>query len=438
MATENLQIPDIASNQNQKEVTANAATNLLDRAMNNNVQKTITVSTSFTATETRENFVIELTGTPGAPLNIDMPDTNNRTLTVVNNTDDVMTIRNSASGGAGQPVIAVGGVSTFHYDGTNFFDLSALALSVASWLGLTDTPSAYTNFGGQQATVNAAENAIEFTAQHAKIPVRVATTVAGTLATSFEPADTVDGISLAEGDRILIKDQSTGSENGVYVVASSGAPTRAIDFDDNADVILGETIPVLLGDTNARSVWMHMAGTDIGTDTLTFLKTEPAVGYMPLPLGGARLISANEIAGPLDNTTDPRFERIDGATDKGLRILWPTGSLLEIALEEVYMPPDIDADKDITIHLVGEMSGGADTTTSIDVHVFDSSGDTEMGGSTGNFTSTRTEFTVTISAADLTGHPLGWLSISLVPAGAHGTDTLQVSSAWIEYTRKAA
>lgn len=437
MATENLQIPDIASNQNQKEVTANAAHNLLDRAMNNNVQKVITVSTSFTATETRENDVIELTGTPGAPLNLNMPDTNNRTLTIVNNTDDIMTIRNSASGGAGKPVIAVGGVSTFHYDGTDFFDLSALALSVASWLGLTDTPSAYTNLGGQQVTVNSAENAVEFTAQHAKVPVRVATTVAGTLTTDFEDGDTLDGITLAEDDRILVKDQSAGSENGVYVVAASGAPARAIDFDDNVDVILGETVPVLLGDTNARSVWMHTAGTDIGVDTLTFLKTEPVVGMMPLYLGSLRLLSTDEIAGPLDNTTTPSFERINGATDKGLRVLWGLSNNDEIAFPEVYMPPDIDTDKDITIHIVGEMSGATDTPT-IDVLVFDSSGDTEMGGVTATFTDTRAEKTVTISAADLTGHPLGWLSISLIPVGAHATDTLAIFSVWIEYTRKVA
>jgi len=437
MATENLQIPDIAANQNQKEVTANAAHNLLDRAMNNNVQKVITVATSFTATETRENFVIELTGTPGAPLNLNMPDTNNRTLAIVNNTDDIMTIRNSAAGGTGQPVIAVGEASIFHYDGVNFFDLTALALTVSTWLGLTDTPSSYANLGGQQSTVNAAETAMEFTAQHAKIPVRVATAVAGTLATSFENGDTVDGVVLATGDRLLIKDQATASENGIHTVEVSGAPTRAIDFDDNADVILGETVPVLLGDTNARSVWMHTAGTDIGVDNLTFLKTEPAVGKVPLALGTLRDILTNEISTPLDNTTTPSFERINGATDKGLRVLWGTGNNDEVAFPEVYMPPDIDADKDITIHLVAEMSGVTDTPT-IDVLVFDSSGDTEMGGETATITDTRAEKTVTITAANLTGHPLGWLSISLVPVGAHATDTLAVFSCWIEYTRKAA
>jgi len=126
MATDNLQIPDISASQNQKEVTANAAHNLLDRAINSNATKAITVSTSFTTTEARENFVIELTGTPGAPRTIDMPDTNNRRLTVVNNTDAVMTIRSSTGLGDGQPVIAVGAAADFHYDGLDFFDITTL------------------------------------------------------------------------------------------------------------------------------------------------------------------------------------------------------------------------------------------------------------------------------------------------------------------------
>ena len=127
MATDNLQIPDISASQNQKEVTANAAHNLLDRAGNKDVSKAITVSTSFTTTETRENNVIELTGTPGAARTIDMPDTNKRRLTVVNNTDSQITIRNSVGAGAGTPIIAAAGATIFHYNGTDFFDIIALS-----------------------------------------------------------------------------------------------------------------------------------------------------------------------------------------------------------------------------------------------------------------------------------------------------------------------
>lgn len=69
-----------------------------------------------------------------------------------------------------------------------------------------------------------------------KSSVAVATTTAGTLATSFADSQTIDGQTLATGDRILIKNQSTQSENGIYVVAASGAPSRATDSDTGAEV----------------------------------------------------------------------------------------------------------------------------------------------------------------------------------------------------------
>ena len=61
-------------------------------------------------------------------------------------------------------------------------------------------------------------------------PCRAATTVAGTLATSFNAGDTNDGVLLATDDRILIKNQALASENGIYVV-QGGAPYRAEDME---------------------------------------------------------------------------------------------------------------------------------------------------------------------------------------------------------------
>lgn len=72
-----------------------------------------------------------------------------------------------------------------------------------------------------------------------KASVRVATTVAGTLASSFANGSTVDTITLVTGDRILLKNQSTGSENGIYTVNVSGAPTRSTDADTSAKVTSG-------------------------------------------------------------------------------------------------------------------------------------------------------------------------------------------------------
>ena len=77
-------------------------------------------------------------------------------------------------------------------------------------------------------------------AQKWKEPVNIATTTAGTLATSFAVGQTVDTLVLTEGIRILIKDQADAKENGIYVV-TSGRPVRAEDLQkgmDAADLVV--------------------------------------------------------------------------------------------------------------------------------------------------------------------------------------------------------
>ena len=105
-----------------------------------------------------------------------------------------------------------------------------------------------------------------------KDSVRVATTAAGTLASSFANGSTVDGVSLATNDRILIKDQADGSENGIYTVNASGAPTRATDADANAEVTAGLFTFVEAGTNNADSGWV--LSTDgaitVGTTSIAF------------------------------------------------------------------------------------------------------------------------------------------------------------------------
>lgn len=67
-------------------------------------------------------------------------------------------------------------------------------------------------------------------------PVRVATQTNVTLATGVENGDSLNGVTLATGDRVLLTSQTTASENGVYVVNTSGAPTRASDADSEAEL----------------------------------------------------------------------------------------------------------------------------------------------------------------------------------------------------------
>jgi hypothetical protein len=122
-----------------------------------------------------------------------------------------------------------------------------------------------------------------------KDSVRVATTAAGTLATSFENGDIVDGVTLVTGDRILIKDQVAGAENGIYVVNASGAPTRATDADASAEVTGGMTVRVSEGTENRFSEWFLDTFDPIvlGTTALLFSTRErKAAGAAATPSYG--------------------------------------------------------------------------------------------------------------------------------------------------------
>jgi hypothetical protein len=102
----------------------------------------------------------------------------------------------------------------------------------------------------------------------------VATTTAGTLASSFENGDTIDGQTLVTGWRILIKDQAAPAENGLYIVNASGAPTRATDADSSAEVSAGMSVPVVRGTANSGTVWQltTTGAITLGSTGLTFVQ----------------------------------------------------------------------------------------------------------------------------------------------------------------------
>lgn len=101
-----------------------------------------------------------------------------------------------------------------------------------------------------------------------KLPVKVATTANITL-TGLQ---TVDGVSLVNGDRVLVKNQVTGSENGIYVALLSADWQRANDLPDGAGAA-NITVFVSEGTTYADVMFLctNDSGSDIvGTDSLTF------------------------------------------------------------------------------------------------------------------------------------------------------------------------
>ncbi len=101
--------------------------------------------------------------------------------------------------------------------------------------------------------------------------VKAATTANITLASDVENGDTLDGVTLATGNRILVKNQTTKSQNGVYIVAASGAPTRATDYDSTPEVDAGDFIFVESGTVNGKTGWVQTNNiSTIGSDNIEF------------------------------------------------------------------------------------------------------------------------------------------------------------------------
>lgn len=107
-----------------------------------------------------------------------------------------------------------------------------------------------------------------------KASVRAATTAPVTLATGLENGDTLDGVTLATGDRVLVKNQSTASENGIYVVKASGAPDRALDANSSADITAGMFTFVEQGTTNGDTGWVLTTNQPITLDTTDLVFTQ--------------------------------------------------------------------------------------------------------------------------------------------------------------------
>jgi hypothetical protein len=161
-----------------------------------------------------------------------------------------------------------------------------------------------------------------------KASVKVATTGPITLSTGLEAGDVIDGYTLVAGDRVLVKDQDTASENGIYVVAESGAPSRSEDADSSLEVTGGMFTFVEQGTLNADSGWVLITDGSIslGTTGLEFALFSVAGNI----LAGAGLSKTGDVLDVnVDETsieiTDDTLRIASGAAGDGLS--WDDGVL---------------------------------------------------------------------------------------------------------------
>jgi hypothetical protein len=148
-----------------------------------------------------------------------------------------------------------------------------------------------------------------------KIPCRVATTANITLSGT----QTVDGIGLSVGDRVLVKNQNTGSQNGLYVVQSS-TWTRTIDASESVDVYSGILINILEGSTNGGIIFKLETANPIvlGTTSLTFVSA--ASGGVTITNNvDDYVVTATGVSGQLNGEPNMRFDgtnlKITGNTE---------------------------------------------------------------------------------------------------------------------------
>lgn len=113
-----------------------------------------------------------------------------------------------------------------------------------------------------------------------KASVVTATTTNGTLATAFANGQVVDGVTLATGNRILIKNQTDQTANGIYTVNASGAPTRSTDMDNGSE-FPGAFVFVEQGTVNADTGWTctNNAPVTLGSTNITWTQFSGAGTY---------------------------------------------------------------------------------------------------------------------------------------------------------------
>lgn len=173
--------------------------------------------------------------------------------------------------------------------------------------------------------------------------------------------------------------------------------------------------------------------------TVAKLDTNLKLGFIPLDITTPRIIATNAVqntteAGVPDGNTSPSLARVNGATDKALRLAWAATAVEEIQFAPIPKPPDLDDASALTIHLMLAKGTNTDNAAVVGVSIWDGVGDTNAGGNTSALSAaTLAEYTVTLAAGDLAAAP-GFLNVSVTP-GTHANDAIYCYAAWIEYTR---
>jgi hypothetical protein len=217
---------------------------------------------------------------------------------------------------------------------------------------LTSTPTTVSGYGITDAyTKTEVDNLV--TGLDFKQSVRAATTANITLSAT----QTIDGVAVVAGNRVLVKDQSTSSQNGIYVVAA-GAWTRATDADNTpaGEVTAGMYCFVEEGTTNADSGWVLTTNDAItlGTTSLVFAQ-----------FNGLGQVTAGTGLAKTGNTLN-HSNSVTGAAlgDTGITRTLAYGGSFDVCKVTFDNQGHVTAGSDITLTLPAGTNVGVGTVTS--------------------------------------------------------------------------
>jgi len=236
-------------------------------------------------------------------------------------------------------------------------------------------------------------------ARSQKNPVRMATAAAlgayvqagtgpgATLTQVAAAVEAIDGVTPVVGDRVLVKDGSAGEDNGIYTVTVVGTGvikqvlTRAVDFDDAADVVSGAIIPVTEGTAHDNTIWMLTTNNPITLDTTPLLFQEVLTDLVPtkdpVRLATAAALGACTAAGTGPGKTLTQdvaaIENIDGVApvagdrvlikdqaaqdDNGIYVVTTVGT--GVIFQVLTRATDFDDDADVVSNVTCRVEEGA-------------------------------------------------------------------------------
>lgn len=149
----------------------------------------------------------------------------------------------------------------------------------------------------------------ELAKQDFKHSVLAATTAAITLS----GLQTVDGVALPAGARVLVKNQAAAKDNGLYLVVAGGPWTRCTDADTSAKVTPGLLVQVEKGAANADSIWQLVTDAPISLG-VTALAFELVSGRTGVAAGTYRSVTV-DVYGRVVAATNPTTVAGYGLTD---------------------------------------------------------------------------------------------------------------------------